>query len=244
MSNFLAEVCAKGFSARRGVPCHRAAEVNTTEDYVARLKKAVIEYDMEGMPALAKDALDHGLDPLQGIEKGLAAGIREVGQRFGAGDLFLPELVMAAETMRAGVAVLEPHVPKGAGARVTHKVVLATVQDDIHEIGKNLVATMLTANGFDVIDLGVNQSSDVILKKAADEHAEIVGVSALMTTSMPRMKELINAAASKGVRAKGKFVIGGAPVTEQYAKDIGSDGTAGDASGAVRLAQKLIGKGQ
>ncbi len=216
--------------------------MNTTEDYVARLKKAVIEYDMEGMPALAQEALDRGMDPLQGIEKGLALGIREVGQRFGAGELFLPELVMAAETMRAGVAILEPHVPKGAGARETHKVVLATVQDDIHEIGKNLVATMLTANGFDVVDMGVNQPSDAILKKAQELHAEIVGVSALMTTSMPRMKELLAAAQTKGVRTKEKFVVGGAPVTEQYAKEIGSDGTAGDASGAVRLAQKLIGK--
>ena len=223
---------------------HRAAEVSTTEDYVARLKKAVIEYDMENMEKLAQEALDHGMDPLQGIEKGLAAGIREVGQRFGAGELFLPELVMAAETMRSGVAVLEPRVPKGSDKRITHKVVLATVQDDIHEIGKNLVATMLTANGFDVIDLGVNQPSEAILKKAVDEKAEIVGVSALMTTSMPRMKELINAAASKGVRSKEKFLVGGAPVTEQYAKEIGSDGTAGDASGAVRLAQKLVVKGQ
>ncbi len=212
------------------------------DDYVARLKKAVIEYDMENIAGLAKDALDHGMDPLQGIEKGLAAGIRDVGIKFGAGELFLPELVMAAETMRAGVAILEPLVPKGASARDTHKVVLATVQDDIHEIGKNLVATMLTANGFDVVDMGVNQPSSEILKKAADLHAEIVGVSALMTTSMPRMKELLNAAGTKGVRGKERFIVGGAPVTEQYAKDIGSDGTAGDASGAVRLAQKLVGK--
>ena len=214
------------------------------DDYIARLKKAVIEYDMENMGNLAKEALDHGMNPLQGIEQGLAAGIREVGQKFGAGELFLPELVMAAEAMRAGVAILEPHVPKGASARVTHKVVLATVQDDIHEIGKNLVATMLTASGFDVIDMGVNQPSEAILKKAADEKAEIVGVSALMTTSMPRMKELITHAQTKGVRTKEKFVVGGAPVTEQYAKEIGSDGTAGDASGAVRLAQKLVGRTQ
>ena len=211
------------------------------EDHVARLKRAVVEYDMENIGQLAQEALDRGMDPLQGIEKGLAAGIREVGQRFGAGELFLPELVMAAETMRAGVAVLEPHVPKGSAARETHKVVLATVQDDIHEIGKNLVATMLTASGFDVVDLGVNQSSDAILKKAQEVHAEIVGVSALMTTSMPRMKELLASAEAKGLRPKGKFVVGGAPVTEQYAREIGSDGTAGDASGAVRLAQKLVG---
>ena len=169
------------------------------------------------------------------------AGIREVGVKFGAGELFLPELVMAAETMRAGVAVLEPHVPKGSDTRVTHKVVLATVQDDIHEIGKNLVATMLTASGFDVIDMGVNQPSEAILKKAREEKAEIIGVSALMTTSMPRMKELITVAQTQGVRSKEKVVVGGAPVTEQYAKEIGSDGTAGDASGAVRLAQKLVG---
>ena len=211
------------------------------DDYIARLKKAVIEYDMENMEKLAKEALDHGMDPLQGIERGLAAGIREVGQRFGAGELFLPELVMAAETMRTGVAVLEPHVPKGSDTRVTHKVVLATVQDDIHEIGKNLVGTMLTASGFDVIDMGVNQPSEAILKKAQEEKAEIIGVSALMTTSMPRMKELIVNAQTKGVRSKEKVVVGGAPVTEQYAKEIGSDGTAGDASGAVRLAQRLIG---
>ncbi len=211
------------------------------DDYIARLKKSVTDYDMEGVAALAQEALDRGMDPLAGIEKGLAAGIREVGQRFGAGELFLPELVMAAETMRSGVAVLEPHVPKGKDTRVVHRVVLATVQDDIHEIGKNLVATMLTANGFDVVDLGVNQPSEAILKKAAEVHAEIVGVSALMTTSMPRMKEVITAAQGQGLRSKEKFIVGGAPVTEQYAKEIGSDGTAGDASGAVRLARHLVG---
>jgi len=211
------------------------------EDYTARLKKAVLEYDMEGIGQLVQEALDHGMDPLRGIEDGLAAGIREVGQRFGAGELFLPELVMAAETMRAGVAILEPRVPKGTDTRVIHRVVLATVQDDIHEIGKNLVATMLTANGFDVVDLGVNQPSDVILKKAQEVQAEIVGVSALMTTSMPRMKEVIAAAQAKGLRSEEKFIVGGAPVTEQYAKEIGSDGTAGDASGAVRLARRLVG---
>ena len=211
------------------------------EDYAARLKQAVIQYDMEGVAALAQEGLDHGLNPLKGIEDGLAAGIREVGARFGKGELFLPELVMAAETMRAGVAVLEPHIPKGSAGRKMRKVVLATVQDDIHEIGKNLVSTMLTASGFEVVDLGVNQPSDVILKKAEDTGAEIVGVSALMTTSMPRMKELIKATEAKGLRPKEKIIVGGAPVTDQYAKEIGSDGTAGDASGAVRLVHRLVG---
>lgn len=210
-------------------------------DYVERLKRAVIEYDMEGISALAKEALDNGVDPLAAIEDGLSAGIREVGQRFGAGELFLPELVMGAEAMRAGVAVLEPHIPKGAKGRKTHKVLLATVQDDIHEIGKNLVATMLTANGYDVVDLGVNQPADTILQKAREIDAEVVGVSALMTTSMPRMKELISIAENKGERPVRRYVVGGAPVTEQFAKEVGSDGTAGDASGAVRLVQNLVG---
>jgi len=211
-------------------------------DYVARLKQAVIDYDMEGVEKLAREALDQGQDPLDGIEKGLAAGIREVGQRFGAGDLFLPELVMAAETMRTGVAVLEPHVKKDGRARVVHRVVLATVQDDIHEIGKNLVATLLTANGFEVVDLGVNQPGDSILQKAQEVGAELVGVSALMTTSMPRMKELLSSAESKGDRSRRKYIVGGAPVTDQYAKEIRADGTAGDASGAVVLARNLVGE--
>ena len=214
------------------------------QDYAQRLKKAVIEYDMEGVGKLAEEALAHGLDPLEGIEEGLAAGIREVGIRFGAGELFLPELVMAAETMRTGVAILEPRIPKGGKGRTAPKVVLATVQDDIHEIGKNLVATMLIANGFEVVDLGVNQPSDAILKRAQDLKADIVGVSALMTTSMPRMKELLDHAQGHGARMTHQFIVGGAPVTEQYAKEIGADGTAGDASGAVRLAQGLIGGGR
>lgn len=214
------------------------------EDYVERLRKAVIEYDMEGIGKLAQEALDHGVNPLEAIENGLAAGIREVGQRFGAGELFLPELVMAAEAMRTGVAVLEPWIPKGSEGRKAHRVVLATVQDDIHEIGKNLVGTMLVANGFDVVDLGVNQPADAILNKAQEIGAEIVGVSALMTTSMPRMKELISTAQSKGVRSERRYVVGGAPVTEQFAKEVGSDGTAGDASGAVRLAVRLVGEGR
>ncbi len=211
------------------------------ENYVARLKKAVIEYDMEGIAALAQEALDKGTDPLQAIEEGLAPGIREVGKRFGSGELFLPELVMAAETMKAGVAVLEPRIPKGADTRKTRKVLLATVQDDIHEIGKNLVGTMLTANGYEVVDIGVNQPVDSILNEADKIGAQVVGVSALMTTTMPRMKELLTTAEERKTRPEQRFIVGGAPVTDQYAKEIGADGTAGDAAGAVGLVARLVG---
>lgn len=211
-------------------------------EYIDRLRQAVLEYDMEGVAALAQEALDHGVDPLRGIEDGLAAGIREVGQRFGAGELFLPELVMAAETMKAGVAVLQPHLGKGAGSRSAQRVLLATVQDDIHEIGKNLVATMLTASGYEVVDLGVNQPTDAILQEAERISADVIGVSALMTTTMPRMKELIENAQGKGLRSGKRFIVGGAPVTDRYAEEIGADGTAGDAPGAVRLVNRLVGR--
>lgn len=210
------------------------------EDYVSRLKKAVTEYDIDGIEKLAAYAVDHGLDPLRGVEDGLAAGIREVGERFGAGELFLPELVMAAETMRAGMSVLEPLLARGTGRGRMKRVLLATVQDDIHEIGKNLVGTLLAANGYEVIDIGVNQPADAILSKLEEVAPDVVGISALMTTSMPRMKEILTAARSRGIRTRSRFIIGGAPVTEQYAKEIGSDGTSGDAAGAVKLVQQIL----
>jgi methylmalonyl-CoA mutase cobalamin-binding domain/chain len=208
--------------------------------YVDRLRKAVLEYDLDGVERLAQEALERGVPPVDAIEKGLASGIREVGEKFGAGELFLPELVMAAETMRAGVGVLQPHLAAGAGRGSRKRVLLATVQDDIHEIGKNLVGALLTANGYEVVDLGVNQSTATILSKFSETQAEVVAVSALMTTSMPRLKEVLTEAERRGVRTAGRFIVGGAPVTAQYAAEIHSDGTSGDAAGAVTLVRHLL----
>lgn len=208
--------------------------------YVARLRKAVLEYDLDGVEAVAREALDHGVPPIDAIEKGLAAGIREVGLKFGAGELFLPELVMAAEAMRAGVAVLQPHLSEGEGRGNRRRVLLATVQDDIHEIGKNLVGALLTANGFEVVDIGVNQPAGTILDKFSEASADVVGISALMTTSMPRLKEVLTEAERRGIRTRGRFIVGGAPVTAAYAQEIHSDGTSGDAAGAVTLVRQLV----
>lgn len=221
-----------------GVP-----ESGPGDRYIELLRRAVLEYDLDRVEGLAREALDHGLIPVVAIEKGLAAGIREVGEKFGAGELFLPELVMAAETMRAGVAVLQPHLAKGEGRGQRKRVLLATVQDDIHEIGKNLVGALLTANGFEVVDIGVNQPAETILAKFTDTAADVVGISALMTTSMPRLRELLTKAEHQGVRSRGRFIVGGAPVTAAYAKEIGSDGTSGDAAGAVTLVRQLLGPG-
>jgi corrinoid protein of di/trimethylamine methyltransferase len=209
------------------------------EEIVTRLKNAVINYEMETIADLAKQIVDQGVDPLVAIEQGLAEGIKTVGERFGKGEIFLPELVMGAEAMKAALAVLEPAVPAGQHRATLGKVVIGTVQDDIHEIGKNLVATMLSSNGFEVVDLGVNVPAADFLKKAGELKPSILAMSALMTTTMPRMGEII--APLKKENPSVKTIVGGAPVTDVYAKEIGSDGYSGDASGAVDSAKKLVG---
>jgi corrinoid protein of di/trimethylamine methyltransferase len=209
------------------------------EEIVTRLKNAVINYEMETIADLANQAIKEGVDPLVAIEKGLAEGIKTVGERFGKGEIYLPELVMGAEAMKTALAVLEPAVPAGQHRATLGKVLIGTVQDDIHEIGKNLVSTMLSSNGFEVIDLGVNVPSEDFLKKAQETKANVIAMSALMTTTMPRMAEVI--APLKKQDASVKTLVGGAPVTDVYAKEIGSDGYSGDASGAVDVTKGLVG---
>lgn len=208
------------------------------EDAVTRLRNAVINYEMETIADLAKQSLKDGVDPLVAIEKGLAEGIKTVGEKFAKGEIFLPELVMGAEAMKAALAVLEPAVPEGKHRSTAGKVVIGTVQDDIHEIGKNLVSTMLSSNGFEVIDLGVNVPGADFLKKADELKPSMLAMSALMTTTMPRMAEIITPLKKKNKSIK--VLVGGAPVTDTYAKEIGADGYSGDASGAVDVAKKLV----
>jgi corrinoid protein of di/trimethylamine methyltransferase len=208
------------------------------EDAVRKLKEAVMNYEMETIADLAKQALKDGVDPLVAIEKGLAEGIKTVGERFGKGEIYLPELVMGAEAMKSALAVLEPAVPKGQHRASAGKVLIGTVQDDIHEIGKNLVATLLSANGFEVVDLGVNVSSPDFIKKADEIKPNMLAMSALMTTTMPRMAEVIAPVKKKSKTVK--VLVGGAPVTDTYAKEIGADGYSGDASGAVDVAKRIV----
>jgi len=205
------------------------------------MRQSIIDGETDQAEALAKQALEQNVDPLQAINEGFVPGINYVGDQFGAGEMFLPDLMLAAEAMKKAVAVLEPEMNKrGVQRQVLGKVVLGTVKGDIHEIGKNLVATMLSASGFEVHDLGVDVPFEKFAEKAREVDADIVGVSALLTTTMTGQKTVIEALDDIGLRPKVKVMVGGAPVTHGWATEIGADGYSEDAMGAVALAKRLM----
>jgi len=206
------------------------------------MRQCIIDGDTDRAEALAQQALDQGLDPLEAIDTGFVQGINYVGDQFGAGEMFLPDLMLAAEAMKKAVAILDPEMKRrGTARQMLGKVVLGTVKGDIHEIGKNLVATMLTASGFEVYDLGVDVPFQKFAEMAREVNADIVGVSALLTTTMVGQKTVIEALDDMSLRPKVKVMVGGAPVTKGWAQEIGADGYSEDAMGAVALAKKLVG---
>ena len=210
-------------------------------DLFESMKQSVIDGDEERSAELAQQALAQGIDPLVAINTGFVLGINYVGEQFGAGEMFLPDLMLAAEAMKAAVAVLEPEMTRrGTQREVLGRVVLGTVKGDIHEIGKNLVATMLSASGFEVHDLGVDVPFQKFAEKAREVRADIVGVSALLTTTMSGQKNVIEALDDMGLRPQVKVIVGGAPVTHSWAQEIGADGYSEDAMGAVALAKQLM----
>jgi corrinoid protein of di/trimethylamine methyltransferase len=206
------------------------------------MAQSIIDGDSDVAVALANQAVAAGLDPLDAISKGYVIGVNTVGDAFSRGDAFLPELVMAGEAMKAAIAVLEPEMAKrGTHRQILGKVVLATVEGDIHEIGKTLVGTMLSASGFQVYDLGVDVSSAKILAKVKEVDADLVGLSALLTTTMVKQREVIDVLDKEGLRRKVKVMVGGAPVTREWVQKIEADGYSEDAIGAVSVAKKLVG---
>ena len=204
-----------------------------------KLANAVIDGEPEDAVALAQQALASGLDPLECITEGLTVGIRKVGELFSTGEYFLPELIIGAEAMKQALAVLEPALLGDRKREVVATVVLGTVAGDLHEIGKTLVGTMLTANGFRVVDIGVDQSSEAFIQAIRESGATIVGASALLTTTMLQQEKLIAALKEANLRDSVKVMVGGAPVTVSYAEKIGADGYAEDAISAVNLAMRL-----
>jgi corrinoid protein of di/trimethylamine methyltransferase len=214
----------------------------TTELFQA-MAQSIIDGDSEAAEALARQAIDAGIDPLDAINQGFVVGVNHVGQEFSAGNAFLPELVMAGEAMKAAVNTLEPEMGRRGTAReVLGKVVIGTIHGDIHDIGKTLVGTMLAAAGFQVFDLGVDVPVEKLIEKAREVDADIIGVSALLTTTMVRQRDVVEALEDMGMRPKVKVMVGGAPVTKEWVTEIGADGYSEDAIGAVNVARTLVGK--
>jgi len=207
-----------------------------------KMAQSIIDGDSDLSVELAKEAISANIDPLIAITDGFVVGVNTVGEAFANGDAFLPELVMAGEAMKAAVTTLEPEMAKRGTHRIMlGKVVLATVEGDIHEIGKSLVGTMLSASGFQVYDMGVDVATAKIIAKVKEVDADIVAMSALLTTTMVKQKEVIAVLDKEGLRRKVKVMVGGAPVTRDWVQRIEADGYSEDAIGAVNVAKKLMG---
>jgi corrinoid protein of di/trimethylamine methyltransferase len=213
-----------------------------SEELFAGLKQAVIDGDANAAATLAEKALADGVSPLDAIDKGLVPGLSFVGEEFGKGELFLPDMMLAARAMQRATAILEPELKAQAQERsVLGRVVIGTVKGDIHEIGKNLVGMMLATSGFEVKDLGVDVAPERFVEAAQEFNADIVGVSALLTTTMAGQRTVVEQLAAAGLHPKVKVVVGGAPASATWAAEIGADGYTEDAIGAVALARQLVG---
>ncbi len=211
------------------------------EEILRRLSEAVQAYDSDAAAEAARAATENGISPVISIEKGLAVGLRVIGDKFEEGELWLPHLVLGAEAMEAAVKVLEEHMPlEELEATRKGTVVIGTVEGDLHDLGLRIVASMLRANGFKVHDLGCDTSSLSFIDKAKEAKADIIAVSSLMTTTMPFMKDIIEALEAAGIRDQYKVLVGGGPVSEEWAKLIGADGYGRDAAEAVRTALELV----
>ncbi len=204
---------------------------------------AIVEGDAENAVEIAKKALESGLEPNAMIDNGFVPGIMEVGERFEEGVLFLPELMRAADTMKEALTVLNEAIATAGGEkRSAGKFLIATVESDIHDIGKGIVASLLVANGFEVIDLGRDVSNAIILEKAVEYDVDIIGTSSLLTTTMVQQQNLENMLKDKGLKGKFKTIVGGAPVTVRWANRIGADAFAENAADGVTKALELLGK--
>ena len=212
------------------------------KEHLADCRQAIIDGDAERSGELARLTLEKGMDVLEVVEKGFVEGIREVGRLWEDGELFLPELVIGADAMKKAMDVLQPSLEGGKGGQASlGHVVIGTIEGDIHDIGKTLVATMLSANGFEVTDLGADVPVAKFVETAADKGADWIAISALLTTTMPGQKKVIEQLEAKSLRGDVKVMVGGAPCSAEWAAEIGADGYAGDAVAAVALARGKTG---
>jgi corrinoid protein of di/trimethylamine methyltransferase len=206
------------------------------------MAQAVIAGEAEDARRLARQALAQDINPLDAINLGFVTGMTYVGEQFSCGEMFLPDMVLASEAMKAAIAELEPEMARlGAVRQVLGTIVIGTVEGDIHDIGKTLVATMLSASGFQVYDLGVNVAAPKLIARIRAVGANLVGLSTLLTTTMVNQRAFIQTLEAEGLRKQVKVLVGGAPVTRGWAEEIGADGYSEDAMGAVAVAKQLLG---
>jgi 5-methyltetrahydrofolate--homocysteine methyltransferase len=203
-----------------------------------KIRNSIVNFDVESIKDACREAMENGMTTTKVIDE-MGRGMDIVGKRYEEGEYFVPELIMAGETMKEGLEVLEPYL-KGTELRVLGTAVVATVLGDLHDIGKNIFITLLTTAGFKVIDLGVDVSADIIVQEAKEVGADIIGLSALLTTNLEQIPIVIEELKKEGLRDKVKMIIGGAVVTESFAKQIGADGYAKDALSGVTICKNWV----
>lgn len=214
-----------------------------SQSLLDQLREAIIGLEESKAKDIAKQGIEEGVDCLDMINQGIRAALDFMGERFASGAIFLPELVLAAKAADAAVEILEPDLLKRGGLPdKLGKVLMATVKGDIHDIGKNIVTLFLKSSGFEVMDIGVDKSSEEILDTAKRNEVDLIGLSALLTTTMPRMKEFIEFVKEREPGNRFKVFVGGAPITRDFADSIGADGYGADAAAAVEVAKKLLGR--
>lgn len=210
-------------------------------DFLQQLKDIVLNFDIDNAEKTAKDAIDSGTDPLKAANA-LTEAIRDVGERFGKGDLFLPDLVCASEVLKKAFPVINEAIEKQGGSESSvGRVVIGTVFGDIHSIGKGMVATLLYAAGFKVIDLGINVKGEDFLKAVKDENADILAMSALLTTTAMEQKKVIEGLKEAGIRDRVKVIVGGSPINQEFADSIGADGYGSTAPEGVKICRRFMG---
>ena len=210
-------------------------------DTIKQLKDIVLEFDIDNAEKIAKAAIDAGVDPLEAA-KALTESIREVGDKFGAGELFLPDLVCASEVLKKAFPIINSAIEKkGKKAESLGKVVIGTVFGDIHSIGKGMVATLLYAAGFEVIDLGINVKGEDFLAAVKENNPNILAMSALLTTTAAEQKNVIRSLKEEGIRDNIKVIVGGSPINQEFADSIGADGYGATAPEGVKVVKKLLG---
>ena len=211
------------------------------QQILENLKTAIVEGVKDKVREAAQEAIDSQIDPLEAVEQGLSKGMEIIGLRFESGEAYLPELLMGADAFNSAMEILNPEIEaQKKEVRKAGTVLLGTVKGDVHDIGKNIVGTVLQIHGFEVVDIGVDNASLKIIEEAQKANVDVIALSALMTTTMPSQREVIEALGEKKVRDRYFVIVGGGPVTEQWANDIGADGYGSTAVQAVELVKQLI----